>query len=47
MRRIHSDLPSADFDMGDDSNFVEAAYCVDSGLAPTDACEDDSRVSRV
>lgn len=47
MRRIHSDLPSADFDMGDDSNFVEAAYCVDSGLAPTDACEDDSRGSRV
>lgn len=47
MRRIHSDLPSADFDMGDDSNFVEAVYCVDSGLAPTDACEDDSRGSRV
>lgn len=47
MRRIHSDLPSADFDMGDDSNFVDAAYCVDSGLAPTDACEDDSRGSRI
>ena len=47
MRRIHSDLPSADFDMGDDSNFVEAAYCVDSGFAPTDACEGDSRGSRV
>lgn len=47
MRRIHADLPAADFDMGNDSNFVYADYCVDSGMAPIDACEDDSRGSRV
>lgn len=47
MRRIHEDLPSAEFDMGDDSNFVRASYCEDSGLSPIDACEDDQRGSRV
>lgn len=47
MRRIHADLPSASFDMGDDSNFVTASYCEDSGMKPTDACSADSRGSRV
>lgn len=47
MRRIHSDLPDAEFDMGDDSNFETAAYCVDSGMSPTDACESDARGDRV
>ena len=47
MRRIHADLPDAEFDMGDDSNFVNATYCIDSGMSPTDACEADSRGDRV
>lgn len=47
MRRIHEDLPSAEFDMGDDSNFVRASYCEDSGMEPTGACESDARGSRV
>lgn len=47
MRRIHADLPSASFDMGDDSKFVRASYCEDSGHAPNDACDDDSRGSRI
>ncbi len=47
MRRIHQDLPSARFDMGDDSNFVRASYCEDSGLAPVSACADDVRGSRI
>lgn len=47
MRRIHDDLPNAQFDMGDDSNFIRASYCEDSGLAPVGACENDSRGSRV
>ncbi len=47
MRRIHEGLPSARFDMGDDSNFVRASYCEDSGLAPVGACSDDARGSRI
>lgn len=47
MRRIHEDLPNAQFDMGDDSNFVNASYCEDSGYSPVSACSDDARGSRV
>lgn len=38
MNRIHENLPSADFDRGDSSNFETASYCKVSGLAPTSAC---------
>ncbi len=47
MRRIHNDLPNAQFDMGDESNFVRASYCEDSGFAPVGACGDDARGSRI
>ena len=44
MRRLHEDLPSKDFDMGDDSHFVKASYCTQSGLAPSSACRSNGTV---
>ncbi len=45
MKRIHQNLPSADFDRGDSSNFETASYCKVSGLAPTSACRSRGNVA--
>lgn len=47
MNKIHEGLESKKFDDGDDSNFVRASYCEDSGLSPIDACSSDVSGSRV
>lgn len=45
MNRIHENLPSADLDRGDSSNFETASYCKISGLAPTSACRSRGNVA--
>lgn len=45
MNRIHENLPSADLDRGDNSNFETASYCKISGLAPTSACRSRGNVA--
>ena len=45
MNRIHENLPSADLDRGDSSNFETASYCKMSGLAPTSACRSRGNVA--
>lgn len=42
---VHEDLPDAEFEKSGD--FVEVAYCLDSGLTPTQYCYIDMRGSRV
>lgn len=44
MNKIHANLESKDFDMGDDSNFETASYCTQSGLAPSSACRANGTV---
>ncbi|MGN0993574.1 MAG: penicillin-binding transpeptidase domain-containing protein, partial [Butyricicoccus sp.] len=38
MKKLHEDLPSASFDMGDDSLFTRASYCTNTGLKPNGSC---------
>jgi penicillin-binding protein 1A len=45
MNRLHEDKDSKSFKTS--SKFVTAEYCMDSGMAPTDACRSDPRGSRV
>lgn len=45
MNKIHQNLPSADLDMGDSSNFVTASYCTRSGKAPSSACRANGTVA--
>ena len=44
MNKIHANLESKDFDMGDDSNFETASFCTQSGLAPSSACRANGTV---
>ncbi|MDR3766527.1 MAG: PBP1A family penicillin-binding protein [Butyricicoccus sp.] len=44
MNKIHENLPSKEFDMGDDSNFETASFCTQSGLAPSSACRANGTV---
>lgn len=46
MEKIHADLEPADF-FTPSGTLVKASYCRDSGLAPTEACRNDIRGSRV
>ena len=45
MKPLHSDLPNRSF--FSTSGIVSASYCIDSGKAPTAACYNDPRGSRV
>lgn len=45
MARVHDGLAPKKFD--DDDGFVNASYCIDSGLSPTEWCSADPRGSRV
>ena len=44
MNRVHEDLESAEFDMGDSNNFEKQSYCTVSGLAPSSACRANGTV---
>ncbi|MBR4940463.1 MAG: transglycosylase domain-containing protein, partial [Clostridia bacterium] len=45
MVRLHSDLPSAEFEAR--SDMVTCAYCLDSGGIPTESCKNDPRGNRI
>ena len=45
MNRLHEDKEPKSFKHS--SKFVQAEYCVDSGMAPTEICRSDPRGSRV
>lgn len=45
MDAIHEELPNATFE--DPTNFSSTAYCLDSGLLPSEYCSQDVRGSRV
>ena len=44
MNRVHEDLESAEFDMGDSNNFEKQSYCTVSGFAPSSACRANGTV---
>ncbi len=45
MQKLHANKASKSFKQP--KNFVEASYCVDSGLSPTEICKSDVRGGRV
>lgn len=47
MDEIHEGLPDKSFNEPAEGDFVEATYCLDSGLSPARACRGDVRGSRV
>ncbi len=47
MEKIHEDLEPRSFFTPTGVELVQASYCVDSGMAPTEACRADIRGSRV
>lgn len=47
MDELHEDKPDKSFDEPAEDTFVEAEYCLDSGLGPERACYGDVRGSRV
>lgn len=47
MDQLHEDKADKTFKQPSEGDFVEAEYCMDSGLAPGDACEGDVRGGRV
>lgn len=47
MEKIHENLEPREFFKPSGVNILKASYCADSGLAPTEACRNDVRGSRV
>lgn len=47
MDELHEDKDNKRFDEPNEDDFVEAKYCLDSGMAPSKACYSDVRGSRV
>lgn len=47
MSRVHEGLENRGFPNPSDAQVVTASYCLDSGLIPTELCQQDSRGSRV
>ncbi len=47
MSKVHEGLPNKSFPQPSGIATVSASYCLDSGLAPTEACSQDVRGSRV
>ena len=47
MDELHEDKENKRFDEPNEDDFVEAKYCLDSGMAPSKACYSDVRGSRV
>lgn len=47
MSRVHEGLENKDFPRSSDGQVITAAYCLDSGLAPSELCSLDARGSRV
>lgn len=47
MDELHEDKENKRFDQPNEDDFVEAEYCLDSGMAPSKACYSDVRGSRV
>lgn len=47
MDRLHEDKEDKSFQEPEEDNFVEATYCLDSGLDPVRACRGDVRGSRI
>ena len=44
MNKIHENLESAKFDLGDNENFERASYCTVSGLSPSSSCRANGTV---
>lgn len=47
MDELHEDKEDKQFDEPEEDTFVEAEYCLDSGLVPVRACRGDARGSRI
>ncbi len=47
MSAVHEDLTNKDFEVPAGEEVVSASYCLDSGLLPTEYCQEDPRGSRV
>lgn len=45
MNKIHENLESAKFDLGDNENFERASYCTVSGLSPSSSCRANGTVA--